>query len=253
MTDRHRNGIIGARVLLVDDNVSTRLMIALRLQSLGCRVVEAGRGDEAVRRAADGPFDLVLMDQNLPGFDGLEATRQIRALPDGAARPPIIGITAAGHDHKRQCCRAAGMDDVFDKVGLLAALPEILNRFVGRRGHGGDILNTDELDRRIGVVGRAEITSIFDLFSSDGERRLDELRQCWRDSRRAAAARLAHHLSGGAATFQMPELFAALSRLEAALTDPAGDSADTGEQLDQLDDIWRESIRSFRNWLNSRR
>ena len=123
------NPFIG-RVLLVDDNASIRTMAALYLRALGYQVVEAVDGEDAVRNIGETPCNLILMDLNLPGVDGLEATRQIRARSPGSSQIPIIGMTAAEHNERRQSCLDAGMNDVIDKVSLLPALPELLRRIV---------------------------------------------------------------------------------------------------------------------------
>jgi CheY-like chemotaxis protein len=67
---------------------------------------------EAVRGAA---FDLVLMDVNMPGMDGLEATARIRALPGAAAQVPIVALTANVMAHQRAAYLAAGMDGMVPK------------------------------------------------------------------------------------------------------------------------------------------
>lgn len=255
------------RVLLVDDNPSIRTMIALYLRSLRYQVVEAANADDAVRQAANAPFDLILMDQNLPGMDGLEATRLIRGLNGGASSVPIIGITAAGHDVRRQSCLDAGMNDVADKVGLLPAIPEILRRFVtsapvdaARRAGSSNAeavtedgkLDLVELNRRIELIGRDDMARAFAGFSADGRRHLVELGLEWRRGRRESVASITHHLSGGAATFQMIGLHAILRRLETVLRTPAVDEGAVSSTLDQLTRAWSQSTASFQRWLDSK-
>jgi signal transduction histidine kinase/CheY-like chemotaxis protein len=124
-----------ARVLLAEDNDVNALVIQAMLQRHGCAVTRVANGVDAVRETmADGQRpDVVLMDSQMPGMDGLEATRRIRVLElsQGLARVPIVALTANTAEHDRQQCEQAGMDQFVGKpftedellVALLACLP----------------------------------------------------------------------------------------------------------------------------------
>ena len=92
------------------------------LQQLGADVSVADDGASGVEAVRDGAFDLILMDVQMPGMDGLEATRRIRALPGPAACVPIIALTANVMAHQRASYRAAGMNGVAAKPIAPAAL-----------------------------------------------------------------------------------------------------------------------------------
>jgi PAS domain S-box-containing protein len=117
--------IRGARVLLVDDEETNRLIVEALLVRMGLRVACAASGREAVERAAREPFAAVLMDLQMPEMDGFEAARRILANLDGRG-PPIIALTAAAMTRHRQACLAAGMVDhiakPIDPAQLLDAL-----------------------------------------------------------------------------------------------------------------------------------
>ncbi|MDT4813106.1 Sensor histidine kinase RcsC [compost metagenome] len=103
-----------ARVLLVEDNAVNQLVAKGMLAKLGCEVLLASHGAEALSRLEQNPVDLVLMDCNMPVMDGYEATRRIRQSgrwPD----LPIIALTANALPDERERCRAAGMDDYLAK------------------------------------------------------------------------------------------------------------------------------------------
>lgn len=111
-----RNNIIrqGARVLLVEDNSLNQEIVTELLESAGLFVDIANHGAEAMERFGSGIHELVLMDIQMPVMDGLEATKQIRALPSGA-NIPIIAMTANAFEEDRQACILAGMNDFLPK------------------------------------------------------------------------------------------------------------------------------------------
>ena len=117
----------GLRVLVVEDNATNRLIATKILQNLGAAVETADDGHEGVAAAMRGGFDLILMDVQMPGMDGLEATRCIRALDTPVAETPIIALTANVLAHQRDTYIAAGMNGVAAKpispAALMAAGP----------------------------------------------------------------------------------------------------------------------------------
>ena len=114
--------LAGLKVLVVEDNPTNQLVARRILQQLGAAVSVADDGASGVEAARDGGFDLILMDVQMPGMDGLEAARRIRALPGSAAQAPIIALTANVMAHQRASYHAAGMDGVAAKPVSPAAL-----------------------------------------------------------------------------------------------------------------------------------
>ena len=102
-------------ILCAEDNPYGRVVMNTILTELGHRVDFAESGEAAVEAAAAGGYDAVLMDLTLPGIDGLEATRRIRALPGKAGQVPVIGISGRSESGNEQAARAAGMDFYFEK------------------------------------------------------------------------------------------------------------------------------------------
>jgi signal transduction histidine kinase/CheY-like chemotaxis protein len=111
----------GLSVLVAEDNEINALLARALLSRLGHRPAIAGNGETAVdmwsaARAAGEPYDLVLMDVQMPGVDGLEACRRIRAAEAGAGRPTrIIALTANAQADDRAACLTAGMDGLLVK------------------------------------------------------------------------------------------------------------------------------------------
>jgi signal transduction histidine kinase/ActR/RegA family two-component response regulator len=122
--------IVGKRILVVDDNPVNRLIGARMLQSMGCEVLLAEGGQEAVDMAAEEGLDLILMDCSMPVVDGFEATRRIRALSGAPGCVPIVALTALAISEDRERCLQAGMDDFLPKPVLLPMLKETLSRWL---------------------------------------------------------------------------------------------------------------------------
>jgi CheY-like chemotaxis protein len=99
------------RVLLVEDDAVNRILSSLVVQAAtGTPPDNACDGEEALEMVCQQPYDLILMDLLMPGMGGIEATRQIRALPSEAARCPIVALSASNHPDDVQRCLAAGMN-----------------------------------------------------------------------------------------------------------------------------------------------
>ncbi|MGR2741066.1 ATP-binding protein [Billgrantia sp. Q4P2] len=106
---------MGGRVLLVEDNpVNQQVAVAL-LERHGCKVTVADSGRRALELAGREDFDMVFMDVQMPGMDGLETTRRLRAVGGWCARVPIVAMTAGGPGAERERCLAAGMTDYLAK------------------------------------------------------------------------------------------------------------------------------------------
>ena len=111
-----------ARLLLVDDVAINRQLVRAILASFGHDITEAGGGAEAVEIAHRTAFDLILMDVQMPGMDGLTATRAIRATADINRHTPILAFSANVLADQLAACRAAGMNDHIVKPINLADL-----------------------------------------------------------------------------------------------------------------------------------
>jgi PAS domain S-box-containing protein len=117
------------RILVVEDNAINRIVIQRMLENLGHSVDLASDGDTAVGRIQEIQYDLLLMDVNMPGLDGLQATRRIRSLPDIQANLPIVALTASAMENDRQECLEAGMNDYLSKPIGMQALRNAIDRW----------------------------------------------------------------------------------------------------------------------------
>lgn len=137
--------IRSARVLVAEDNAVNQMVARRMLEKAGHQVDVAANGLEAVQAVEAAPYDLVLMDCQMPEMDGHEATKKIGR---GRRQPriPIIAMTANAMPGDREQCLEAGMDDYLAKPVRAEALPAMLNRWLT------DDETDDELELRDDAV-----------------------------------------------------------------------------------------------------
>jgi len=117
----HKPARLGGRVLVVDDNSVNRRILARQVELAGASTDTAAGGEEALELVRRGPYDLILADLQMPGMDGFELARRIRAREDDErlARTPILAVTASAFEEQRTRAHAAGMDGLIAKpVGV---------------------------------------------------------------------------------------------------------------------------------------
>ena len=121
----------GPRVLAIDDNPVGLTVLRHVLKRHGMQVDCASSAEEALALAARGVYDLVLMDLQMPGMDGLTAAREMRKIP-GYAQVPILALTANFSDEVREQCRAHGMQAYLSKPVEAAELMAAVSRHLRR-------------------------------------------------------------------------------------------------------------------------
>jgi two-component system, sensor histidine kinase and response regulator len=107
---RESEGRKKARILLAEDNAVNQMLALRLLEKRGYSVTVVGDGEAAVREMEEHPFDLVLMDVQMPGMDGFAATQAIRAREKESTHVPIVAMTAHALKGDQERCLAAGMD-----------------------------------------------------------------------------------------------------------------------------------------------
>ena len=117
----------GLRILLAEDNPINMMLIRELLRRRGHSVVEVTTGNAAVQAMMDGTYDLLLTDIHMPGMDGIEAARAIRAGEErsGRRRTPIVALTADALEEGKRACQQAGMDGFLTKPVDPAELEEM--------------------------------------------------------------------------------------------------------------------------------
>jgi two-component system cell cycle response regulator DivK len=118
------------RVLYIEDNYQNRRLVKRLLKQRGYEVLEAEDGLQGIAIAAREKPALILMDINLPGIDGMEATSRLKSSPD-LCQIPIVAVTAAAMRGDRERIMAAGCDDYLQKPIDNEELVNTVKRFVG--------------------------------------------------------------------------------------------------------------------------
>ncbi|MGI6783038.1 MAG: response regulator [Aminivibrio sp.] len=134
--DRRLRALSEKRILLVEDNVINQKVAVAMLRKLGIQPDLANDGVEALEILAEKPYDLVLMDVEMPRMDGMEAARRLRAMPEGAPnrRTPVLAMTARAMKGDRDACLEAGMNDYVAKPITAARLREALLHWLAPEG-----------------------------------------------------------------------------------------------------------------------
>ena len=136
---------MASRVLIVDDVPTNRIILKTRLAAAFYEVEQADSGAEALRLMAERPADIVLLDYVMPGLDGIEVCRALRADPRSAA-VPVIMVTASADHEARLAALRAGADDFLTKPVDDAVLLARMRNLLRARGHAGRIAEFDRLD-----------------------------------------------------------------------------------------------------------
>jgi CheY-like chemotaxis protein len=121
----------GLQILVAEDVPPNQIMTEILLNRAGHQVTIVDDGAAAVEAVRRRPYDLILMDLQMPVMDGLEATRKIRALPGTARAIPIVALTANITTDEIDACFAAGMQAHLTKPINSARLIEIITRLTG--------------------------------------------------------------------------------------------------------------------------
>jgi len=205
----------GLRVLLAEDNpVNQRLAVRL-LEKLGHRVTLVDSGLAVLERASHGDHDLILMDVQMPGLDGLAATRQIRQREAAqGGHVPIIAMTARAMAGDRERCLEAGMDDYLAKPVDSQQLRAMLLRYQPDSGH----LLLDWRGALKRLDGDAELLlELAALFLHDGPQLWRELGEALDAGDVPRSTRAVHSLKGVLANFGAARALALAEQLSAAL------------------------------------
>ncbi len=121
-----------AHVLLVEDNPINRKLASIQLKKLDCQIDIACNGIEAIEKAEQALYDIILMDCQMPEMDGFEATKRIRAMANDYSEVPIVAVTANTLPEDKEKCFKCGMDDFISKPLKPNDLADSLKKWVAK-------------------------------------------------------------------------------------------------------------------------
>jgi CheY-like chemotaxis protein len=198
---------------VVEDNVLNQVVAVGILKRLGCDADVVDNGRDAVAAATRRAYGVVLMDCQLPGLDGYQATEEIRRHEGTGRHVPIVALTASASKEDRDRCLAAGMDDYLAKPVLVGDLDAVLARWLpdppeapaaAAAEPAADVLDRDRIAALMELdqdgQGSRLLTRLAAAFLSGAPADLAGLRAAVERGDTAAVGNVAHHLKGAAAT-----------------------------------------------------
>ncbi|MCD6384669.1 PAS domain S-box protein [Candidatus Sumerlaeota bacterium] len=241
------------RILIAEDNPTNQLVALRILGKLGYYADAVANGSEVLRALAKIPYDLVLMDVQMPVMDGFEATRRIRDPESDVLNHniPIIAMTAHALKGDREKCLEAGMDDYVSKPVNPKELAEAIERMLGKvkpssrsqpsgsAETGKKVFDREALLQR--VDGDEELLKeILEVFLKDTPARIKSLKDAVSTKDAESIQRDAHSLKGSAGSVgavALQELAAELERLGKA---KELDSARASELIQKIENAFKE-------------
>jgi PAS domain S-box-containing protein len=257
------------RVLLVEDNPANQKLATYILWDRGHNVEVAGNGQEAILLMEHNQYDVILMDVQMPGMNGLEATAAIRSREAGPNRVPIIAMTARAMQGDRDRCLAAGMNGYLPKPVNAKEMIGLVERLGGRMPPGSvpteppvaeapratargertpaEIFNPEDA-KRMCCDNRELLRDMARYFMQDYNELLLHARSAFGEIDAVKVGALSHRLKGTLAYLGAPRAVEAASRVE-VLGDPArsgeGDVMEAVRSLEKECQVLNAALRDY--------
>ena len=250
------------KILLAEDNAVNQKLALRMLERMGYRADVAASGLEVLQALQRQPYDLVLMDMQMPEMDGLEATRQI-VKEWKEARPRIIAMTANAMQEDREACLAAGMDDYISKPVQVADLQNAIEHW-GQTTVSSPSLSSystvpltdndvdlpDAIDKKVladlrTLQSAAEpdlVERLFSMLQADAPKLIDAMREAVTQADADGLRHAAHSLKGSSASLGAKHISALCAAVEKAAK--AGSLVET-EQIDHIENEFHRVLRAI--------
>ena len=241
-----------SRILLVDDNAINQKVAARLLAKLNCHVEVASDGYEAIARATapSADYQLILMDIQMPGLDGIAATRAIKAQL-GSASPPIVAMTAYSMPDDAERFVKAGLDDYLAKPVKHQQLAETLARWVSGPLPPAEapaptppaIIDPEVLAQLHQLGGDGFAAELYSEFVEETTELLAQATACWAAADLQCLHPLLHQLKGTAGTLGLTHLAGKALALEQAIKNHETDSLTQG--LTELGQLFEQFVSHY--------
>jgi len=221
-------------VIAADDDRVNSFALQKYAERLGCPITLAGDGQELLELMKRRPYQLVLMDIEMPRMDGVEATRRIRAGEGGEANRavPVIAMTAHSSGDFTKKLRDAGMDGFLGKPIVFEDFANLVARYANLEGGGIPVLDRGKALSRVGGDS-AHLRGLEGIFLEDVPRRMEELMGAMGRGDVEGVRRAAHSVKGASLAIGAERCAGAASALEAAAA--AGESARIRGLFDRME------------------
>jgi two-component system sensor histidine kinase/response regulator len=243
---------------VAEDNPVNQKVILRQLAKMGYTADAVANGLEVLHALASIPYDLVLMDCQMPEMDGYATTMELRRRSDGTGRIPIIALTAHAMEGDREKCFAAGMDDYVSKPVNVEELQTKLAHWLSRkppapRATAATVPTEDPVDMRLlrnVADGDTEfMNELVELYFTDASHRIAALRHAVTSGAVTDVEQIAHTLAGSSVASGMRAVAPPLRKLEqmaraGQLVDAATLVEEAATQLDRTRDFLASALLS---------
>ncbi len=255
---------IPLRILIAEDNIINQKIAVRILNRMGYVSDVVSNGSEAVEAIRARPYDLVLMDVQMPEMDGLEATRCIRKDPSIGSQPIIISMTANAMLGDRERCLQAGMDDYISKPIIVEEMQWAIERWGGHvvhqrnepdDGQAGrmaylDVAILEQLRLLDENTPDETLREMLPIFTHDVEQGLDALRMHLLNSEIVALEQLSHKLKGASLNLGAKALGACFRHIEEKAK--ASDLSGLHSLIEQAELTFQHTREGYNQFLQSR-
>jgi CheY-like chemotaxis protein/HPt (histidine-containing phosphotransfer) domain-containing protein len=247
-----------AEILLVDDN-QVNLFVAQRiLEKSGCTVITATNGEEAIKKAQDKAFDLILMDIQMPKMDGITATKAIKELLK-ANTPPIIAMTAYAMKEDQEKFINSGMNDYISKPisadNLLIKIQEWLHKkkTTGKKTEPiqktvNQVINKEIVSNLLKLADKESIVQIYGEFETELKESLNECTSFYAKEEWIEIQKILHTLKGSAGTLGVSKVENKVREIEQNLKQNIYFEVES--DLKTLGAYAKEFYKSYKDFLN---